>query len=112
MKIEELISGIKRQEIVVPEFQREFVWGANRAKDLIRSLLSEYPIGGILIWKTDNPPQLKGPNFDEPEGGGRTYQVLLDGQQRSTAPEWGRCQHGVRCRFQHVQRPSSPRTHL
>lgn len=85
MKIEELISGIKRQEIVVPEFQREFVWGANRAKDLIRSLLNEYPIGGILIWKTDNPPQLKGPNFDEPEGGGRTYQVLLDGQQRSTA---------------------------
>ena len=77
MKIEELISGIKRQEIVVPEFQREFVWGANRAKDLIRSLLNEYPIGGILIWKTDNPPQLKGPDFDEPEGGGRTYQVLL-----------------------------------
>ena len=26
MKIEELISSIEREEIVVPEFQREFVW--------------------------------------------------------------------------------------
>jgi uncharacterized protein with ParB-like and HNH nuclease domain len=44
MKIEELISSIEREEIVVPEFQREFVWNRSRARELIYSLLNEYPI--------------------------------------------------------------------
>ena len=59
MKIEELISSIKREEIVMPEFQREFVWNKSRIKELVQSLLNSYPVGGILLWKTDNPPQLK-----------------------------------------------------
>ena len=59
MKIEELISSIKREEIVMPEFQREFVWNKARIRELVQSLLNSYPVGGILVWKTDNPPQLK-----------------------------------------------------
>ena len=84
MKIEELIYNIKNNDIVVPEFQREFVWGNDRVKSLISSLMDEYPVGGILIWKTNKPPSLKGliNNNIDPR---RTYQVLLDGQQRSTA---------------------------
>ena len=85
MKIEELISSIKREEIVMPEFQREFVWNKSRIRELIQSLLNSYPVGGILLWKTDNPPQLKGQNFEAGNENNRTYQVLLDGQQRSTA---------------------------
>ena len=85
MKIEELISSIKREEIVMPEFQREFVWNKARIKELVQSLLNSYPVGGILIWKTDSPPQLKGQTFKDGHETGRTYQVLLDGQQRSTA---------------------------
>jgi hypothetical protein len=85
MKIEELISSIRRREIVVPEFQREFVWNKSRARELIYSLLNEYPVGGILIWKTDEPPHLKGEEFKEGHEQNKVYQVLLDGQQRSTA---------------------------
>ena len=85
MKIEELISSIKREEIVMPEFQREFVWNRSRIKELVQSLLNSYPVGGILLWKTDNPPNLKGQSFVEGHENNRTYQVLLDGQQRSTA---------------------------
>ncbi len=59
MKIEELIYSIKNNDIVIPEFQREFVWGNDRVKSLINSLMLEYPVGGILIWKTNNPPPLK-----------------------------------------------------
>ena len=59
MKIEELTSSIKREEIVMPEFQREFVWNKARIRELVQSLLNSYPVGGILVWKTDNPPQLK-----------------------------------------------------
>ena len=40
MKIEELIYSIKNQDIVVPEFQREFVWGNDRVKTLISSLIN------------------------------------------------------------------------
>ncbi len=84
MIIEHLILSIKNNDIVVPEFQREFVWGNDRVKSLINSLMNAYPIGGILLWKTNSPPSLKGEinnNIDTK----RTYQVLLDGQQRSTA---------------------------
>ncbi len=84
MKIEELIYSIKNNDIVIPEFQREFVWGNDRVKSLINSLMLEYPVGGILIWKTNNPPRLKGKTFSQAIEN-KNYQVLLDGQQRSTA---------------------------
>jgi hypothetical protein len=46
------------------------------------SLVKGYPVGGLLIWKTDKPPELK--NIAKlPEKMG-TVQVLLDGQQRLT----------------------------
>ena len=84
MKIQNLIFNIKNNDIVVPEFQREFVWGNDRVKTLISSLINEYPVGGILLWKTNDPPSLKGA-ISENLDPNRTYQVLLDGQQRSTA---------------------------
>jgi uncharacterized protein with ParB-like and HNH nuclease domain len=45
MKIEELTSSIKREEIVMPEFQREFVWNKARIRELVQSLLNSYPVG-------------------------------------------------------------------
>jgi hypothetical protein len=46
------------------------------------SLGKGYPVGGLLIWKTDTPPELK--NIAKlPEKLG-TVMVLLDGQQRLT----------------------------
>ena len=85
MKVEELVSSIQRNEIVVPEFQREFVWSRARSKELIGSLIKEYPVGGILIWNTSTPPHLKGQHLTISADEVRSYQVLLDGQQRATA---------------------------
>ena len=82
MKISELLDGIQRQDLVLPEFQREYVWSLEQAKQLMVSLSRGYPVGGLLLWKTQNPPELK--NIKElPEKLG-TVQVLLDGQQRLT----------------------------
>ena len=82
MKISELIEGIRKQDAVLPEFQREFVWSREQAKQLFVSLVKEYPVGGLLYWKTDKPPELK--NLEaQPERLG-TIQVILDGQQRLT----------------------------
>ena len=82
MKIRELLDSIRKQDLVLPEFQREYVWKREQSKQLMVSLLKDYPVGGLLFWKTDEPPELK--NIDDlPEKLG-TIQVILDGQQRLT----------------------------
>jgi len=81
-KINELLANIRNRDIVIPEFQREYVWSREQAKQLIVSLFKDYPVGGLLLWRTDAPPELK--NVDQlPEKIG-TVQLLLDGQQRLT----------------------------
>ena len=82
MLISEAISDIRTQDLVLPEFQREYVWSREQAKQLLVSLTRKYPVGGLLFWKTQEPPELK--NVDAmPEKLG-TVQVILDGQQRLT----------------------------
>ncbi len=82
MLISEAISDIRHRNLVLPEFQREYVWSREQAKQLLVSLTSKYPVGGLLFWKTQSPPELK--NVDTmPEQLG-TVQVILDGQQRLT----------------------------
>ncbi len=82
MLISELISNIRTQDLVLPEFQREYVWSKEQAKQLLVSLTLKYPVGGLLFWKTEEPPELKNVN-DLPDKLG-TVQVILDGQQRLT----------------------------
>lgn len=82
MKIGELLSEIRKKDLVLPEFQREYVWTKEQSKQLLVSLFRQYPVGGLLLWKTDNPPELK--NIDNLPDKIGTIQVLLDGQQRLT----------------------------
>ncbi|MEP4309685.1 MAG: DUF262 domain-containing protein, partial [Lentilitoribacter sp.] len=73
---------IDDNQLFVPAFQREYVWKRNDAKQLIDSLIKEYPTGTMLTWETNTPPQLKGPHkYTEEQGAVR---ILLDGQQRLT----------------------------
>lgn len=82
MKISELLDSIEKRDLVLPEFQREYVWSIEQSKELISSLIKDFPVGSLLFWKTDNPPELK--NVDLlPEKLG-TVKVILDGQQRLT----------------------------
>ena len=53
MKIRELTDGIEKFDLVMPEFQREYVWEREQAKQLIVSLYRGYPTGSLLFWKTD-----------------------------------------------------------
>lgn len=81
-KISKLLEAIKDQEIVVPEFQREYVWSLEQAKELIVSLFQEYPTGSILVWETNKPPEIKNNAVKKEKVG--WISVLLDGQQRLT----------------------------
>lgn len=59
MQIGKLLDRVESNAIVLPEFQREYVWKKSQAKELLNSLYREYPIGGLLTWETENPPEIK-----------------------------------------------------
>ena len=81
VEVETLLKDIENKDLVLPEFQREFVWKEQDIKTFIQSLYNGYPTGSLLIWKTLNPPKLRGDN--KPSENIYT-RVLLDGQQRLT----------------------------
>jgi hypothetical protein len=82
MKISTILEKIDENQLFVPAFQREYVWKRDDAKQLIDSLIKEYPTGTMLTWETAKPPELKGPHrYNEQQG---AVKLLLDGQQRVT----------------------------
>jgi uncharacterized protein with ParB-like and HNH nuclease domain len=82
MKISQILDKIDENIIFVPAFQREYVWKRENAKNLIGSLMNEYPTGTMLTWETNNPPELKGKwQYDQRQG---SVKIILDGQQRIT----------------------------
>ena len=82
MKIRQIIDKIDENQLFVPAFQREYVWKRNDAKNLISSLIKDYPTGTMLTWETNNPPELKGNYKYEINKG--AVKIILDGQQRIT----------------------------
>ena len=82
MTIAELMAGIRNLDLVLPEFQREYVWSREQAKRLMVSLLRDILTGSLLFWKTANPPDIKNNAVSRERIG--TTSVILDGQQRLT----------------------------
>lgn len=82
MKISQILDKIDENQLFVPAFQREYVWKRENAKDLIASLIRQYPTGTMLTWETNSPPELKGKwQYDSRQG---AVKIILDGQQRIT----------------------------
>jgi uncharacterized protein with ParB-like and HNH nuclease domain len=82
MKIGQIIDRIDENHLFVPAFQREYVWKRNDAKNLVDSLIKDYPTGTMLTWETTHPPELKGDYVYESTKG--AVKLILDGQQRIT----------------------------
>ena len=82
MKIRQIIDKIDENQLFVPAFQREYVWKRKDAKNLMDSLIKDYPTGTLLTWETNRPPELKGTYKYEPTKG--AVKIILDGQQRIT----------------------------
>jgi hypothetical protein len=79
--VQELIGQIKANDVVLPEFQRGYVWTPDKVRRFARSLYRRHPTGHLLIWKTTKPSGIRGGGAKD---GGQT-QLLLDGQQRLTS---------------------------
>lgn len=82
MKINQIIDKIIDDQLFIPAFQREYVWKRKDAKNLIDSLIKDYPTGTMLTWETNKPPEIKGEYIYEPTKG--SVKLILDGQQRIT----------------------------
>ena len=78
--IQELLSQIGRGEILLPEFQRGYVWNRDQVRALMQSLYRRHPTGHLLIWRTYKPSLVRG--TETPHDGHSL--LLLDGQQRLT----------------------------
>jgi hypothetical protein len=48
-KIERLITMARSGHLVIPEFQRPFVWNEGQVRKLVDSVARGYPIGSILL---------------------------------------------------------------
>jgi len=81
----------------LPQVQRQYVWGARYGSEtyiymLLDSLYRRYPIGGLVLWETDNPVPFREfindyfpGNFAKQVENGRrgSHKCLVyDGQQR------------------------------
>lgn len=83
-----LISSIKENEILLPDFQRKFVWtDIDRQKRLIASVLAQLPIGSILLLEGNSAEFVSksiGKKTSIQTDVNESKYYLLDGQQRMT----------------------------
>lgn len=80
--ISDLIKEIKVGGLILPEFQRGYVWKPNQVKQYLLSLYRKYPTGHFLIWKTYKPQRGRGNTMPSENSFSR---LILDGQQRLTS---------------------------
>jgi len=87
--VEDMLS---KDKLLIPTFQREFVWEPENIRKLWDSIFRFYPIGSILYWVTDSylhtHRKLGGFEFPHDEDTVRKFKewaYILDGQQRATS---------------------------
>ena len=92
MDLKDVVKLLSNNELVLPNFQREFVWKVNSQKKLIASALCNIPSGNSLLVQGKKSSDLSFSNIkigqrkvtlsedDLPDN----FQYILDGQQRYT----------------------------
>ncbi|MGA9351409.1 MAG: DUF262 domain-containing protein [Anaerolineae bacterium] len=84
-----LIEGVEAADIVLPEFQRSFVWRRNDVEDLLISILKGYYVGSFILLciDRDNVPFAPRPveGLERDPRSLSPQWMLLDGQQRLTS---------------------------
>jgi hypothetical protein len=79
-KIKQLIEEFRAGRIVIPEFQREYVWRPSKAPRLIDSLYRGFPVSSLLLWQSTGEARAR--RRDPRPARSATMNWLIDGQQR------------------------------
>ncbi len=70
----------------LPIVQREFVWESEDIRELVDSIIHDYPIGTFILWETEEEfPGSPLVDVDGHQESARTRTYIIDGQQRLTA---------------------------
>ncbi|MEM1971648.1 MAG: DUF262 domain-containing protein [Candidatus Anstonellales archaeon] len=89
-------EDINSGNFYLPSFQRQYVWDENDVRDLIDSIVNNYPIGNIILWKPSNVHEIDPfskplinvdkirDNINERPKSKEVFYVI-DGQQRLTS---------------------------
>ena len=90
MEFNVILDRIRKTELILPDFQRGFVWDAERMKKLFASVLARIPIGSILTLESAddkfNCKQIGAkPRSRIIEKPSKPVDYLIDGQQRLTS---------------------------
>ena len=91
-----LLTQIEKGDIVLPAMQRPFVWKEERIARLVDSLLRGFPIGAVMLWRTNTVQRYRRIARDIDTGTTATFvfestqdqsqkYLVLDGQQRLTS---------------------------
>jgi hypothetical protein len=81
-KLAAILDQIDSGSVLLPEFQRGYVWNRDQVRGLMRSLYLGYPVGGLLTWETQADGSLiRGEATASPA----LRVLILDGQQRVTS---------------------------
>jgi Protein of unknown function DUF262 len=51
--VSRLADRVLAGEILLPKYQRAFVWSSQQILDLLDSVVRNYPIGSLLLWETE-----------------------------------------------------------
>lgn len=77
-KLSMILDQIDAGTVLLPEFQRGYVWNRDQVRGLMRSMYLGHPVGSLLLWETTAEEMaVRGGN-----AGSGTHLLLLDGQQR------------------------------
>ena len=82
MKVSTILDHIDSGNMVLPEFQRGYVWNREQVRNFMLSLYKQHPVGSLLVWATESEnAQYRGSGAIAPG----VVKLLLDGQQRITS---------------------------
>src|SRR6478609_1073726 len=81
-KLSTILDQIDNGSLLLPEFQRGYVWNREQVRGLMSSVYRAYPVGGFLVWETQPTDGLVRGDAVKP---GSMKRLLLDGQQRITS---------------------------
>ena len=58
-KLGTILDQIDSGTILLPEFQRGYVWNRDQVRGLMRSLYRGFPVGSLLVWESKHSPALR-----------------------------------------------------
>lgn len=86
--LRDLVSEFHNGAMLLPQFQRDYVWKPTKIRNLLDSLLKGFPIGGFYLWRPSSGTRdAKQKAVGSQRITAEFVGYLIDGQQRLTSLE-------------------------